>query len=52
VADRSPVDAVTIGQGADRHPFLPVIDTDTLEQLHSRQLLLPRSGDLRQSVER
>jgi len=31
LTDRLPVDTVAIGQGADRQPFLPMIDTDTLE---------------------
>ena len=37
------MDPVAAGQGADGQPFLPMVDTDTLEQLHPRQPLLPTS---------
>ena len=48
--DRAPVHAVPACQLADRHPFLPVLATDTLELLHPRQLPLPDAADLRQSA--
>ena len=52
LADRPPVDLVATCQVADRNLFLSALAPDTLEQLHSRQLLLPRSGGLRRPVER
>ena len=48
--DRAPMHAMAARQLADRHPFLPVLTTDTLELLHPRQLPLPDAADLRQSA--
>ena len=48
--DRAPVHAMATCQLADRHLFLPVLATDTLELLHPRQLPLPDAADLRQSA--
>ena len=46
LAHGAPVDAVAASQGPDRQPFLPMVQPDTLEQLHPRQLLCPRCGGL------
>lgn len=43
--------AVPASKCADRHLFLPALCADNLEQLHLRQLLLPRSADLGRSAE-
>jgi len=43
LAHRPAMHVMAISEGAQRQPFLPMIDTDTLELLHPRQPLLPAS---------